>query len=85
MLIEFALGPGWVWLFVDEAPSHWTLDTDRRQSHHRCDGGARNPRTDEQIAPRANAESTGLRFHSAPRITLEGIGTLSPEFPGGKS
>ena len=25
MLIEFALGPVWVWLFVDEVPSRWTL------------------------------------------------------------
>jgi drug/metabolite transporter (DMT)-like permease len=25
MLIEFALGPVWVWLFVNEVPSHWTL------------------------------------------------------------
>jgi hypothetical protein len=27
------------------------LDTDRRQRHHRCGGGARDPRTDEQITP----------------------------------
>ena len=25
MLIEFALGPVWVWLFVNEVPSGWTL------------------------------------------------------------
>ena len=25
MLIEFALGPIWVWWFVGEVPSHWTL------------------------------------------------------------
>ena len=25
MLIEFALGPVWVWLFVDEVPHRWTL------------------------------------------------------------
>jgi drug/metabolite transporter (DMT)-like permease len=25
MLIEFALGPVWVWLFVNEVPSRWTL------------------------------------------------------------
>lgn len=25
MLLEFALGPIWVWLFVAEAPSRWTL------------------------------------------------------------
>ncbi|NCF35805.1 MAG: EamA family transporter [Gammaproteobacteria bacterium] len=25
MLLEFALGPVWVWLFVDEVPSRWTL------------------------------------------------------------
>ena len=25
MLLEFALGPVWVWLFVDEVPSSWTL------------------------------------------------------------
>jgi drug/metabolite transporter (DMT)-like permease len=25
MLLEFALGPVWVWLFVNEIPSHWTL------------------------------------------------------------
>jgi len=25
MLIEFALGPLWVWLFVNEVPSGWTL------------------------------------------------------------
>ena len=25
MLLEFALGPLWVWLFVNEAPSRWTL------------------------------------------------------------
>lgn len=25
MLLEFALGPLWVWLFVDEIPTHWTL------------------------------------------------------------
>jgi drug/metabolite transporter (DMT)-like permease len=25
MLIEFALGPVWVWLFVGEVPHHWTL------------------------------------------------------------
>lgn len=25
MLIEFALGPIWVWLFIDEVPTRWTL------------------------------------------------------------
>ena len=25
MLIEFALGPIWVWLFVGEVPHYWTL------------------------------------------------------------
>jgi drug/metabolite transporter (DMT)-like permease len=25
MLIEFALGPIWAWLFVTEVPSRWTL------------------------------------------------------------
>ncbi len=25
MLLEFALGPVWVWIFVGEAPSRWTL------------------------------------------------------------
>ncbi len=25
MLIEFALGPVWVWWFIGETPSHWTL------------------------------------------------------------
>jgi drug/metabolite transporter (DMT)-like permease len=25
MLLEFALGPIWVWLFLDEAPSQWTV------------------------------------------------------------
>ncbi len=25
MLLEFALGPIWVWLFVNEVPSRWTL------------------------------------------------------------
>jgi len=25
MLIEFALGPIWVWWFVGEVPSRWTL------------------------------------------------------------
>jgi len=25
MLIEFALGPLWVWWFIGETPSHWTL------------------------------------------------------------
>lgn len=25
MLLEFALGPIWVWLFIDEVPSRWTL------------------------------------------------------------
>ena len=25
MLLEFALGPLWVWLFVGETPTHWTL------------------------------------------------------------
>ena len=25
MLLEFALGPVWVWLFVDEVPTRWTL------------------------------------------------------------
>jgi len=25
MLIEFALGPVWVWLFIGEVPSHWTV------------------------------------------------------------
>ncbi|MDH3762280.1 MAG: DMT family transporter [Gammaproteobacteria bacterium] len=25
MLIEFALGPVWVWLFIDEVPHRWTL------------------------------------------------------------
>ncbi len=25
MLIEFALGPVWVWLFVGEVPHHWTI------------------------------------------------------------
>ena len=25
MLLEFALGPLWVWLFVNEVPSQWTL------------------------------------------------------------
>jgi len=25
MLLEFALGPIWVWLFVNEVPSQWTL------------------------------------------------------------
>ena len=25
MLIEFALGPLWVWLFINEVPSRWTL------------------------------------------------------------
>jgi drug/metabolite transporter (DMT)-like permease len=25
MLLEFALGPVWVWLFVNEVPSRWTL------------------------------------------------------------
>jgi hypothetical protein len=52
------------------------LDTDRWQRHHHCGGGARNPRTDEQIAPRANAGAAGLRCHSAPRIILEQIGKL---------
>ena len=25
MLLEFALGPIWVWLFVGETPTRWTL------------------------------------------------------------
>ena len=25
MLLEFALGPIWVWLFVSEVPTAWTL------------------------------------------------------------
>ena len=25
MLLEFALGPIWVWLFIDEIPTRWTL------------------------------------------------------------
>jgi drug/metabolite transporter (DMT)-like permease len=25
MLLEFSLGPIWVWMFVNEVPSHWTL------------------------------------------------------------
>ena len=25
MLLEFALGPIWVWLFMNEIPSRWTL------------------------------------------------------------
>ena len=25
MLLEFALGPVWVWLFVGETPTLWTL------------------------------------------------------------
>ncbi len=25
MLLEFALGPVWVWLFVDEVPTVWTF------------------------------------------------------------
>ncbi|GIS88096.1 MAG: hypothetical protein CM1200mP18_08060 [Gammaproteobacteria bacterium] len=25
MLLEFALGPVWVWLFMNEIPSRWTL------------------------------------------------------------
>ena len=25
MLLEFALGPLWVWLFIGETPTHWTL------------------------------------------------------------
>jgi drug/metabolite transporter (DMT)-like permease len=25
MLLEFALGPIWVWIFIDEVPSRWTL------------------------------------------------------------
>jgi len=25
MLLEFALGPVWVWLFLNEVPSRWTL------------------------------------------------------------
>ena len=25
MLLEFALGPVWVWLFVSEVPTHWTV------------------------------------------------------------
>ena len=25
MLLEFALGPFWVWLFIDEVPAFWTL------------------------------------------------------------
>jgi drug/metabolite transporter (DMT)-like permease len=25
MLLEFALGPIWVWLFINEVPSRWTL------------------------------------------------------------
>ena len=25
MLLEFALGPVWVWLFVGEQPTHWTI------------------------------------------------------------
>jgi len=25
MLLEFALGPVWVWLFIDEVPTRWTL------------------------------------------------------------
>jgi drug/metabolite transporter (DMT)-like permease len=25
MLLEFALGPIWVWLFIDEVPTRWTL------------------------------------------------------------
>jgi drug/metabolite transporter (DMT)-like permease len=25
MLLEFALGPIWVWLFLNEVPSRWTL------------------------------------------------------------
>ena len=25
MLIEFALGPIWVWWFIGETPSRWTL------------------------------------------------------------
>ena len=25
MLLEFALGPIWVWLFVGEVPTRWTL------------------------------------------------------------
>ncbi len=25
MLLEFALGPLWVWLFINEVPGHWTI------------------------------------------------------------
>jgi len=25
MLIEFALGPIWVWLFIGEVPTRWTI------------------------------------------------------------
>ena len=25
MLLEFSLGPFWVWIFVNEVPAYWTL------------------------------------------------------------
>ncbi len=25
MLLEFALGPVWVWIFINEVPSGWTI------------------------------------------------------------
>ena len=25
MLLEFALGPIWVWWFINEVPSYWTI------------------------------------------------------------
>ena len=53
MLIEFALGPVWVWLVRRRSPE--PLDADRRQRHHYLGGGARHPRIDQQTAPRANA------------------------------
>jgi drug/metabolite transporter (DMT)-like permease len=54
---------------------NWTepLDDDRRQRHYHLGGGARHPRTDEQIAPRANAGAADLRFRA-------GIASMSPVF-----
>jgi hypothetical protein len=67
-------GPGLGMVVRRRSPE--PLDTDRRQRHHRCGGGARNSRTDV----RANAESTGLRSHSEPRIILEQTDKLPAEF-----
>ena len=39
MLLEFSLGPIWVWLFVGEVPAQWTL-----VGGHPGDRVGRNPR-----------------------------------------